>query len=235
MKFAKRPSKFVKKSKKSSKKRPFKARLATIPRNRVSIGKGFPQQMIITHKYCQNDTLTNTAGSVDYQTYSCNSMYDPDVSGVGHQPLWYDNALLLYNHYTVIGSKITIRVAGLTTVSGGDHTPCLFVLQRHSSSIPTYTDPNTLQEQTYSKARINGPATGNVMTFTSKWSAKKTFGGSALSNANLQGSSGGAPAEQSYWTISNKPIDGVSNTGFQLNVTIEYIAVWRELRTIAQS
>lgn len=223
------------KSKSKSKRRAYKKKTAVIPRTIVKLGKGFPQQMIVTHKYCQNDSLTCVAGAVDYQTYSCNSMYDPDVSGIGHQPLWFDQCAALYNHYTVIGSKITIRVAGLTTVAGGNHTPTLFVLQKHPSAVPTYSDPNVVQEQTHSKARINGPASGDVMTFVSKWSAKKTFGKSVLGNNNLQGSSGGAPAEQTYWTISCKPIDGASNVGFQVNVTIEYIGVWRELRTLTQS
>jgi len=221
--------------KKTYKKKTYKKSKVVRQLTTATLGRGFPQTMIMTHRYAQNDSLSNTSGATDYQTYSCNNLYDPDVSGGGHQPLNFDQAALIWNHYICIGSKITIRVAGLITGSAGSHTPCLFTLQRHSGSSPVYTDPTVVEEQNFAKSRINGPASTDVMTFTSTWSAKKVFGKGYLGNPNLQGTAAAAPAEQTYWTISNKPMDGLSSTGFQMNVIIDYICIWRELKSIVPS
>ena len=34
---------------------------------------------------------------------------DPNHTGVGHQPLYFDQLMTIYNHYIVIGAKITVK------------------------------------------------------------------------------------------------------------------------------
>ena len=36
-----------------------------------------------------------------------NSLFDPDQTGTGHQPYYFDQFAALYNRYTVLGSKLT--------------------------------------------------------------------------------------------------------------------------------
>lgn len=38
-------------------------------------------------------------------------MYDPDLTGFGHQPYFFDQLTDIYSHYVVIGSKIKISGA----------------------------------------------------------------------------------------------------------------------------
>lgn len=231
------PKRYTKK-KKTFKKRAFKKRTKNVKeRVYASVGKHFPKQMLMSHSYVQNDTITTTSGVSDYQTYSCNNMYDPDTTGTGHQPLCFDQMALLYNHYTVIGSKIEIKYCG---TSGGDsntstiQTATNMALQIHSASGPTITDPILVAENNMVKLHFLPPGDYS-RTVTSKWSAKKMFGGSILANTNLQGSAGGAPTEQSYWTISFKPVNGSSTIFITLQVKITYIALWRELKSLAAS
>lgn len=59
----------------------------------------FPQRYICKMKYCE----TNITGAITGQyLYNLNSLFDPDRTGVGHQPYGFDNLALLYNRYRVI-------------------------------------------------------------------------------------------------------------------------------------
>lgn len=228
--------------KKSFKKRSVTARrkaskrVTRIERPIAVLGRGFPKKMLITHKYTQTNVLSNTAGAINYQTFSANGMYDPDYSGVGHQPLYFDEMSNVYNHYCVIGSKITVRAAGTTSSgTGSNFTPVLIALQIHSAATPSQTSPIVLSEQNQAIVRLMGPSQGNAMVLTKKWSAKKFFGKSVLANDELKGTPSANPVEQSYFTVSTRPVDAVSTTSITLYVTIQYIAVWKELKTATPS
>lgn len=221
-------------------KKPYKA---PVKRSNVkekvfsSLGKGFPKQMMMTHTYVQNDTLTTTSGTVDYQTYSCNNLFDPDYSGGGHQPLYFDQMSLLYHHYTVIGSKIEICYGNSTggSIYGTSvFTPLNMTLHIHPSATPSIVDPILVSEQNNVKLNML-PAGDYCKRVSSKWSAKKFFGGSILGNDELKGTPSAGPVEQSYWTFAIKPVDAVSTCAVTVQVKITYIAIWRELKNVAQS
>lgn len=86
---------------------------ATIPMN---FGKniGFPQQIKVRMKYVDEFVLSSTAGSTATQTFRMNSIFDPDYTGVGHQPYGHDQWTPLYNKYTVLGSKLTATWSPIT-------------------------------------------------------------------------------------------------------------------------
>jgi hypothetical protein len=42
--------------------------------------------------------------------YASNSIFDPNLTATGHQPLSHDQWSQFYQHYLVMGSKITIKV-----------------------------------------------------------------------------------------------------------------------------
>lgn len=78
--------------------------------------RGFPQSIITTMRYCDRRTyaqsVADTPGSYIYRA---NSIFDPDYTGAGHQPMWRDNYAAIYNTYVVLGSKITVKYEAQTT------------------------------------------------------------------------------------------------------------------------
>lgn len=76
-----------------------------------------PQRYICKMKYSQTFTLNNTTAT-GYR-FNLNSIYDPDRSGVGHQPYGHDTLQTLYNRYRVVScsyvitaySSVAVRVA----------------------------------------------------------------------------------------------------------------------------
>lgn len=197
----------------------------------VSFGIGFPRRLKITHKYADNFTLTNTAGAGVFYLFSCNGLYDPNISGTGHQPSYFDNLAAIYNHYTVIASRIKISVTTATTQSCPVNVGCF--LNDDTSVAGSFL---AALEQPSSKGQllqVNGGAAPLILT--NSWSAKATFGGSILGNDNLQGSSGTNPSEQTYYTIVTGPADSSTATVTYFLVEIEYIAIWDELKDFASN
>lgn len=205
-----------------------------VPRNltSVNLGLGFPKRVVCTHKYVGFRDLTSTTGLVGTYRFSCNGMFDPDSTGVGHQPMYFDNLTAIYDHYTVIGSKLTLKVVP-KNVTQGPGAVAVFVNDDTSTAI---TNIGTAVEQSSGTSALLLPVGQSVpLTVTKYWSAKKTFGGSILGNDNLQGNASADPTESQFYDICYQDIGtGSASSTIQLWVEIEYTAVWDELRDQAQ-
>lgn len=65
-------------------------------------------------------TAPNSGNAVTY-FYSANGMFDPNITGTGHQPIGFDQMMLMYEQCTVIKSSIQVTFnigAGLTVNVG---------------------------------------------------------------------------------------------------------------------
>lgn len=154
-------------------------------------------------------------------------MYDPNISGTGHQPLYFDQCVPIYDHYTVMRSRIRVQVLGspnyLASLFINDDVgvPSGLILggEFPSNAKPVLSPPNTVRP----------------LTLTRSWDAKFYFGGDIFDNDNLQGTVAANPTEQSYYTFMCRAADGSSTLNITLQVDIEYDAVWDELKSLATS
>lgn len=73
--------------------------------------------------------------------FCANGLYDPDTTGTGHQPMYYDNYSALYQRYRVRQSFITVTVVntGTSSYNGSTITPAfsyrLFITQDCSQGL----------------------------------------------------------------------------------------------------
>lgn len=202
-----------------------------VPRWAGRTRTGFPKELRIRHRYVDTFTMTSTAGALSNQTYSCNGMFDPDFTASGHQPLYFDQLTAIYNHYTVLSSKITVRC----TQQGGT-SPSIHAV------VYINDDTTTVGSTLYSRMEQNSAVYGTILpdgnstlTLSKKWKASENFGPSVIGDPNLQGTAAANPTEQQFWTLTIGSADGSSTGGFYATVTIEYEAVWQELKDIATS
>lgn len=208
-------------------------RKPNVPRNytTVNLGLGFPKRLCCTLKYTGSASLTSTAGSVATLRYSCNGLFDPNISGVGHQPLYFDNLMAIYNHYTVIGSKLTARFCPSSASTG----PGIFAIMQNDDTTAAGIDVPNVTEQTLSTGiRLIPIGLSSPMSATLKWSAKRTFGGSVLANDNLQGNATSNPLEQSYYDMRYQDSGG-GNSALIVYVEVEYTAIFDELKDQAEN
>lgn len=207
-----------------------KVRLS-VPKSIVSTGIGFPKKLLMTHKYQETFQLTNTAGVFNSYFFSANGLFDPNSTGTGHQPMYYDQLVALYNHYVVVGAKCVFKFTptGVTTQS---IRACCTLEDQGSLSA---TSLDMLGENTQARGQFFLPAGNNVAgRRTLKYSAKKMFGKSIMANSNLRGSASTNPSEGAFFCFASQG-DGVASTGLNVIAEITYSTVWFELRDVVGS
>lgn len=218
------------------KKRTFKRRARRGYRRKPVVAIGvpsnhtFPKMMKITHRYIETLGLTCTAGVAGKYQWSLNGLFDPNITGGGGQPLLFDQMTPLYQHYCVIGAKVTIKCTPTSTLNPASVVGAYIDSGTGAALSAT---PDLIANSQHSVVMPIGGV--NTKVFTTKWSAKKFFGRSPLANDELQGTAAANPAEQSYFTLYVASLDQTSNTSMNCILDIEYIAIWKETKAITQS
>lgn len=80
-----------------------------------------------------------------------NGMFDPDFSGVGQQPMGFDQWSAFYRRYRVLAYNIKIY-AGQQDTSAGNDSSMVFISPQNTST--TFTDPLQLYEQQLIKKKM---------------------------------------------------------------------------------
>jgi len=104
------------------KRQPRKAKYTTGVYNRAPTGKGMkrkPATNNLLHTpllplkrygklpYYESNTYSSGIATAGGYVFSANGLYDPNITGLGHQPMGFDQMMLFYEHYTVTSCKIT--------------------------------------------------------------------------------------------------------------------------------
>lgn len=190
-------------------------------------GFGFPPRYQTKLRYVTNFTISSTTTPGRYQ-FRCNGLFDPDITNTGHQPLYFDQLMALYDHFTVVKATLKLTISPSTSAITQ-----FSVFQNDDSSVaPTLMSDS--MEQSSAKNVLIQPNTGPQVIYLT-FDAYKTFGGSVLGNPNLQGSSAADPAEQAVWTLSAQSVDLVASAGVAGVAEIIYDTVFDEVRDIASS
>lgn len=191
-----------------------------------------PPTLIRKLRYSDSVQMAPTATPSNY-FFHANGLFDPDETGSGHQPMGFDQYMALYDHYKVLGSKITVTFAQAPADSLANNVICAIYLD---DDITAVTDIHAAIEQGVTKwAQVN--STSVKPTKISKtFSAKKFFSDAKYSSAQIVGASGGNPTEQAMFNIIVAPLDGISNpTDFYVHVVIDYIVQFSERKTLVSS
>lgn len=190
---------------------------------------GFPKTLKFIHKYCESVSVSGSAGLPFKYQFSCNGLQDPNITGSGHQPYYFDQVAGLYNQYRVIGAKIR----GSWSTGSGTTVPYVFGVYIDDDTT-AFVSQNDILEQKSTKWTSIAPATPYMGNISTTWSSKDQFGPSAV-DQNFQGTGSANPTEQQYFTFFGFAQDSTSAVAGWLTVEIEYIALWNELRTITGS
>lgn len=197
----------------------------------VNVGnQPFPLQYKATLKYCQYQQLTYASGSTVFQ-FSCNSLFNPNASYTGNQPLYFDQLMAVYNHYTVVGSKCKTTCCPKIDMGTG----VALILSGYiddDTATGVVGDINLAMSRP--GARTESGTRQVLQPITLYWSGWKTFGGNPVGDPNMTGTVATSPAEQSFFTMSFFDFEGGSGTcGFLSE--IEYTVVFDELKSMTAS
>lgn len=188
-----------------------------------------PMSLSNTVKYVEPIDITLSGSGAGTYVFSCNGLYDPNITGTGHQPLYFDQYMALYRHYTVMKSNIKVTPYGNDEAAPGT-SAILTVFIDDDATLPSTT---AQREQISATNKVYNVFDDVGMSITKYWNGKRTYGGNLIDNRELSGNSGANPSEQSYFVISiNK---GGAVATHTLLVEIEYTVVWHEHVSVASS
>lgn len=220
------------------KKRTYKRRATRARRVRRLPSSGVGASKIVKLRYVDTFTLASAvAGVAHAKVFRANSIQDPDYSGIGHQPLGHDEWVPFYNHYNVIGSKITARFISEAESGSAAAAHCGIMLK---DNVTLVTDPLSLLEQANSRYNIVTSANAQQASknIVKTFSCKKFFGIKDVGdNRTVVGASfGSIPVEEAYFHVFVSPIQtGTSVANQSVIVTIDYIVQLTERKTLIRS
>lgn len=190
---------------------------------------GLPESVIMKHKYA--DSFSFASGATPHtQFFRLNSMYDPDQSGVGHQPYYYDQMTPLYNRCIVYGCHVKLKAT-----CGTNQAIVGFKDQIDTSAISTAVDACERPNAKY--ALLNNGAKG---AYLSKYfPINKLFGvtKSMVLNGEMDFShdASGNPLRQWYLQIFAQNPDSSTATNIQYTIELIYYTKWIDRKRQNQS
>lgn len=169
-----------------------------------SFGDPIPKFADITFRYVDRINLDpGSSGAVAQYFYSANGMYDPDITGTGHQPLGFDQWIpTFYNHYCVYKSEISVTFYSQIGDATGQ-TIAFLGLSDDTTTAATFTP--MIENPSYKHKFVGSIGSGHdVTTLKHSCNLPTQFGMTKeayLSSDNKRGTSTGNPTEQSYYNI----------------------------------
>lgn len=137
---------------------------------------GFPRSIRTKLRYISSSQVDESSGALGSWVFSANGLYDPDVTGIGHQPLGYDVFAQVYSRYLVLSSRIKVYVT-CPSASANAAPSVIGVLLSQASSL-TYTNADLLMEQglsTYELMPMNGSVYRKIVLDGRLFSARTMF------------------------------------------------------------
>lgn len=192
-----------------------------------------PYQLNSTLTYSQDINITFNASGYGWTLFSCNGLYDPDLSGVGHQPMYFDQLMDLYNHYTVLSSYIEVTPLGNVGVPDAlQQTIACYIDDDTSTGITSW---NYILERIGCVSKDFNLGTSGPPKLKKFWNASSTFPGDALSRDELQGTVTTNPTEQSVFVVAYAGGISLATSSRTVRVKVVYNAVFDEWKSIAAS
>lgn len=186
-----------------------------------------------TLKYASHGFNLNAAAGIaaDY-VFRANSLFDPDYTGIGHQPYGFDSIMPMYDHFTVIGAKLNV------TFHNSDINTSAICGVSITDTSASVSDKLSTMEAGNVKYAIVGPfgSSRDTKTLSYQLNPNKWLGIShPMASDNVRGTVAANPAEQCYFHVWSAGYDASDPSEVQCTVTIEYTAVFSEPKNLGQS
>ncbi len=197
---------------------------ANLPSTRLR-PTGPPRRMVVKMRYHDTQQLTPAAGTMVQHVYSLNSIYDPNVTGVGGQPMSSDQWAGLYNRYVVIGARAVMRWAPDGTASTAAQLVG-YHLSEGASGITT-TEFTRAMEQPSTRYRIlKGISGGDPQILSTKISTRKFLSiKNPTDDESVVANWGANPTANIHLTCFAYPADNTTYATVTLNIDITYIVL----------
>jgi len=181
-------------------------------------------------RYSTTFALSSSLGVPVGYLFAANGLFDPDVSGTGHQPMGFDQMMLSYNHYCVFSCRIIASFKNTATNS-----PTVAIRLDANNSVVVNVD-QIIEYGALQMEQLQGRnAYGSIVTLTSFVDIRKIQGLKNLQDdSDLRGGLSSNPTELTYWHLMLWDSSGTSST-CNVDIVLEFDALFTEPRNLTTS
>lgn len=176
------------------------------------VGRTRKAKMVYGDRYVIDDGGT--------MVFAANGLYDPDITGVGHQPRGYDQIIQLYDHYVVTKAKIEVW-------GGTIGIPSILSIRMKDSITPQSFDIKDVIEDSNGVYKVTGQFANGYVCMevdVGKFLGRKD----PMSDPHLKGSDVSNPQEGCFFHVSASTLDAVEGSINNVIVRITYEATFIE-------
>jgi len=212
------------------KKRSVSRRRKSVYKRSARANDPFPTMKTVTMRYCETVNIDAGTGLPSTHIFRANGIFDPNYSGIGHQPFGHDQWMAIYNHYEVVSSKITATFIADSNVTTNLATTIVGIALRDDATSSVDMD-NIREGKTATIKTLNMYSKG---TITKHYNRRVMF---PLSTPQTTSATFGAdPAEQAFFHLFVTPISTALNpNSTNVVVTVEYRVKMWELKDFGAS
>lgn len=171
-------------------------------------------------------------GAIAAYTFRLNSIYDPDFTGIGHQPMTHDQLTPLFERYCVTGCRY--KVVATCADAGG--APFVAVQATDDVSVPTVLSTIVEQGQTDWRALAYGGP--NVQVFEGFVSLPKLVGKdftSYLNSPDYSTAVGTNPQDNAYLNIYAGDLGSGEGPNVNFAIELQYTVYLQGSKIISAS
>lgn len=194
-------------------------------------GIGFPDRLRCNLRYVEGQGFSASATPAA-QVYRMNSLFDPNLTGTGHQPEYYDSLTPMYGEYLVLGAKARLEFVNTGIV------PTYIVVALMDQNNSGLSAEN-ISESRYALTKTLGALTGSGVTVIEV---------PYMSTAHMNGERGNIetdpnfytiittnPSDQWFMVIKVASTDGITAVALNYRVVIEFNCIFRDLTPVTGS
>lgn len=174
---------------------------------------GVPDRVMIKLKYVQETPFFDAVGaSPSLACFRGNGPYDPYQTGIGSQPVGYDEWCAFYSRYRVHGSKCKVDILNLNTNTA--NSSVMFTLIPSASVLTSALNPVEIAQNRYGKYVLLSPSSGGYSPriISNYMSTKKILGVKSINPDEYSSPVNTFPVEQWFWNIQALNINFVPQT-----------------------
>lgn len=200
----------------------------------------FPRSLRRTLRYAETYTLTTGAAGVvgAVQLMVLNGIYDPNATGVGHQPYGFDQLTPFYGYYLVHATKYRIMC---TTIGSTAEVAVVFQIYPAVSGVSiTGSSVDAATEKSTCTVFPLGPSgVDRARLIEGKAQMHNVFGVTPAQYKSEQSQYGAAvttgPTTGAYLEVGAASYSGVSGTTISVQIVLDFDVEFFQPKTLPQS
>lgn len=197
----------------------------------------FAQRYITKMKYAEQVQVTGPGlGGLAAFRFNLNSIFDPNQTGIGHQPYGHDTMASLYNRYRVI--KCNYVISGISTGGTSGNQYSIIAALPSNEQVNLAGGLAEAQEHPRCKFVTQAPESGLKVLKGSVYLPSLVGRSKAqyMADDRYQATYGSSPNELAILNVFAGVLNGAAETtSMQLNVVLEYVVESFDVKSLIQS